>query len=213
MPSRMSAMVFAASMALLATVAAACAGLVDETALREYARQNNVGRVEAETRRLQRLSPQWKPPADLWTARPSGPDEAPLWELYEGGHLDLLKEAIAERQSREPGWQPSDDLVEKMKEKEIRAAIVAGAAAGRWIEVAKLADDNGLTHATPDIELLWIVAEALGRTERSGEAAALYASVLENRTDLRERAGTLQKALVVLPMADAEKLIAMGKVG
>jgi tetratricopeptide (TPR) repeat protein len=213
MPSRLSATGIAAAMALVATVGIACAGSVDETALREYARQNNVDRVAAETRRLERLNPQWKPPADLWTARPSGPDEAPLWELYEDGHLDLLKKAIAERGSNEPGWRPSDDLVEKMKEKEIRAAIVAGAAGGRWIEVAKLVDDNILAHATPDIELTWIVAEALGRTERSSEAAALYASVLESRSDPRERAGTLQKALVMLPMADAEKLIAMGKTG
>jgi tetratricopeptide (TPR) repeat protein len=149
----------------------------------------------------------------LWSARPSGPDEAPLWELYEDGHLDLLKKAIAERQANEPGWQPSDDLVEKMKTKEIRAAIVDAAAGGRWIEVAKLADDNGLAQATPDIELLWIVAEALGRTERSTEAAALYASVLQTRSDPRERIGTLQKALVILPMAEAEKLIAMAKGG
>ncbi len=213
MPARMSAVAVATCVALLASTAIAAAGPVDETALREYARQKRADRVETETRRLQRLNPQWRPPADLWTARPSGPDEAPMWELFEAGNLDLLRNAIAERQSKQPDWQPSDDLVEKIKAKELRATILDRAANRRWIDVAKLADDNGLTGGSPDIELLWVVAEALGRTERALEAAALYKSVLENRTDPRERVATVQKALVLLPMAEAEKLIAMGRAG
>ena len=60
---------------------------------------------------------------------PSGPDEAPLWELFESGDLVRLHKAIAARQAAEPDWQPSDDLLDKIKTSELRAAIFAGAAA------------------------------------------------------------------------------------
>jgi cellulose synthase operon protein C len=213
MSSRLSAMSVAAWVALLATMSVASAGLVDESALREYARQNRSDRVAAETRRLERLHPQWRPPADLWTARASGPDEAPLWDLFETSNPDELRKAIAERQSREPDWQPSDDLVAKIKARDIRTAILDRAASGKWIEVARIAGDNGLIGGTQDVELLWVVAEALVHTERASEAAALYRFVLENRTDPAERLATVQKALATLRMAEAEKLIAMGATG
>ncbi len=58
-----------------------------------------------------------------------------------------------------------------------------------------------------------MVAEAFARTERAADAAALYEFVLKNRTDIGERTATIQKALALLSMADAEKLIAMGRVG
>jgi hypothetical protein len=221
MPARMSAMnvatsvatLLTTSVALVATIGIACAGPVDETALREYARQERTDRVEMETRRLERLHPDWKPPADLWSARPSGPDEAPLWDLYEAGDLDLLRQAIAQRREQQRDWNPSDDLVEKIKALELRAQILDRAASGKWTEAAQLASDNGLAGGTRDIELLWIVAEAFARTERASEAAALYKFVLENRTDAAERTATILKALGTLSMADAEELIAMGGAG
>ncbi len=213
MPARMSTMRAAACVALLVTIGYAFAEPVDESALREYARQNRADRVEMETRRLERLHPEWKPPADLWTSRSSGPDEAPLWDLYEAGDLGRLREAIAERQSEEIGWQPSDDLMAKIKAKEVRATILDSAARGKWVDVAQLAGDNGLMGGTTDIELLWTVAEALARTGRELEAAAQYKSVLEGRTGAAERVGTILKALATLPMAESEKLIKMGQAG
>jgi cellulose synthase operon protein C len=203
MPARMSAVSATTCVALLATIGFAFAAPVDESALREYARQNRADRVEMETRRLERLHPEWKPPADLWTSRSSGPDEAPLWDLYEAGDLDRLRKAIAERQSEEIGWQPSDDLMEKIRDKEVRAAIFDRAARGKWLEVAQLAGDNGLVGGTTDIELLWTVAEAFARTGRESEAAALYKSVLEGRANSGERVGTVLKALATLPMAES----------
>src|SRR5215831_12330960 len=100
--------------------------------------------------------PEWKPPADLWTSRSSGPDEASLWDLYEAGDLDGLQKAIALRQSEQAGWRPSNDLVEKIRAKQVRAAIFERAAHGRWVDVAQLAGDNGLARGTGDIELLWL---------------------------------------------------------
>jgi cellulose synthase operon protein C len=202
-----------ALVAVGAVAGAALAGPVDETALREYARQKRADRVEMETRRLERLHPEWKPPADLWTARPSGPDEAPLWELFESGDLVRLHKAISARQAAEPDWQPSDDLLDKIKTSELRAAIFAGAAGANWAEVGKLADDNELGSGSSDVELVWVVAEAFARTERAADAFALYEFMLKSRTDVSERTATIQKALALLSMADAEKLIAMGRVG
>jgi cellulose synthase operon protein C len=213
MPARMSAITATTCVALLATIGFAFAEPVDESALREYARQNRADRVEMETRRLERIHPGWKPPADLWTSRSSGPDEAALWDLYEAGDLGRLRRAIAERQSEEAGWQPSDDLMEKIKAKEVRAAIFDRAERGKWVDIAQLASDNGLAGGTADIELLWIVAQAFARTGRESEAAALYKSVLESRADSGERVGTVLKALATLPIAESENLIKMGQAG
>jgi tetratricopeptide (TPR) repeat protein len=211
--ARMSAISATMCVAFLATIGIAFAEPVDESALREYARQNRADRVEMETRRLERLHPEWMPPADLWTSQSSGLDEAPLWDLYEAGDLGRLRQAIAERQSEQAGWKPSDDLVAKIKAKEVRATIFDRAVRGSWVDVAQLASDNGLAHGTRDIELLWSVAEAFARTGRGSEAAALYKSVLESRTYSGERVGTILKALSTLPMAESEKLIKMGQVG
>ena len=213
MSARMRAISAATCVALLATIGIALAEPVDESALREYARQNRADRVEMETRRLERLYPEWKPPADLWTSRSSGPDEAPLWDLYEAGDLDQLQKAIALRQSEQTGWQPPNDLVEKIRAKQVRAAIFERAAHGRWVDVAQLASDNSLARGTGDIELLWLVAEAFARTGRGSEGAALYKSVLEGRTDSGERIGTILKSLATLPMAESEKLVKMGQAG
>ena len=198
MPARMSATSAATCVALLVTIGIGFAEPVDESALREYARQNRADRVEMETRRLERLHPLWKPPADLWTSRTSGPDEAPLWDLYEAGDLDRLRRAIAEKQSKDAGWQPSGDLLGKIKAKEVRAAIFDCVAQGKWVDVAQLAGDNGLVPGTGDIELLWLVAEAFARTGRGFEAAALYKSALESRMDSGERVGTILKSLATL---------------
>lgn len=184
---------------------------VDETALRFYASQGQTKRVEAEGRRLSALHPGWSMPDDIWTTRQGQADEQPLWLLFSADDIDGLKRAIAERKRTEPGWQPSDDLARKLRRKELRKAVLAKAGSAQWLTVADLAGDFGKGGDVDDVELAWAVAEGLARSDRQPEAFALYAAILTRRSDPRERSATIQKAIGLLPMADVELLLAMGK--
>lgn len=184
---------------------------VDETALRFYASQGQAKRVEAEGRRLSALHPGWSMPDDIWTTRPGQADEKPLWVLFSADDLDGLKRAIAERKRVEPGWQPSDDLARKLHRKELRKAVLAKAGSAQWLTVADLAGDFGKGGDVDDVELAWAVAEGLARSDRQPEAFALYGAILTRRSDPRERSATIQKAIGLLPMADVELFLAMGK--
>ncbi|MFY8039248.1 MAG: hypothetical protein ACOVN4_06245 [Bosea sp. (in: a-proteobacteria)] len=201
--------VFLSCLTLLA--AAASSQVVDETALRHYAAQRQVARVEAEARRLAALNPGWTMPADLWTARPSGADERPFWALFAADDMDRLKLAIAARQKAEPGWKPSDDLSGKIRHKEARTAILKRAASGHWSDVAELAANLAQLGRSDDIELIWTVAEGLARSDRMAEATALYKDILAQRSDPKERIATMHKAIALLPIAEVEMLLAMGR--
>jgi cellulose synthase operon protein C len=182
---------------------------VDETALRYYASLKQTSRVEAETRRLSRLNPDWRPPADLWTSRPGNADEGPLWELFSADRLSDLRQAIEERRSKDPGWTPSSDLAQKLLRKELRAKILAGKSVGRWAEIATAADQGRFESDTSDVEILWDISDAYARTKRPADAMRVLTSILKARSDPKERVATIQKAIAILPMADAERLIVM----
>lgn len=184
---------------------------VDETALRHYASQRQVKRVEAEAKRLAALNPGWVIPADLWTARPSGADERPLWALFAADDMARLKLAIADRQKAEPGWKPSDDLAGKIRRKETRAEILKKSASGKWTDVAELAASLEQLGRSDDVELIWNVAEGFARTDRVPDAVSLYKDVLTNRSDPKERIATIHKAIALLPIADVESLLALGR--
>jgi cellulose synthase operon protein C len=184
---------------------------VDESALRYYAALKQVPRVEAEMRRLRRLHPDWSPPADLWTARPSDADEGALWDLFAADRLEDLRKAIDERRAAHPDWTPSTDLARKLERKEMRAKIVAGRQTESWIDVAAIADRGHFADDTSDVGVLWDIADAYARTKRPADALRILTSILKTRSDANERVGTIHRAIASLPMADVERLLSMGR--
>ena len=202
-----------ASLALLVVSGAARATetAIDDTALRYYASLKQAARVEAEIRRLKRIDPTWRSPPDLWATRPSGADEGPLWALFAADRLEDLHRAIDERRAREPKWLPSSDLSQKLLRKDMQAKIVAGKRARRWDDVAVAADQGRLADDTTDVEMMWDIAEAYGRTRRPADATRVLAAILSARSDPKERIATIQKAIAFLPMTETDRLIVMGK--
>lgn len=186
---------------------------VDIVALRYYASLKQTARVEAETRRLRRLHPDWQPPADLWTYRPGGPDEARLWELFAADRLDELRAEMAARRAADVAWMPSSDLEQKLRRKELRIGVVAGAREKRWSDVAKAAANWRADVAADDLETLWLIAEGFSRTGRTAEATQVMEAILSTSVGANERIATMQKALGLLPMADVERLLQRGKAG
>ena len=184
---------------------------VDESALRYYAAQGKTQRVEAEAQRLSALNPGWSMPEDIWSARLPMGDEEPLWALFAAGDLDRLKRVIAQRQTAEPGWLPSDDLLRKIKFKELREVILGKAAKFQWRHICDLATERLKGGISNDAELSWIVAEAFAHCDRKVEAKAILSRVLQRSADANERRTTILKALALLPMRDVEQLLEMGR--
>lgn len=205
------------AMGLLASLASAQAQApaqaVDETALRYYIAHDQVQRAEAEAKRLTALHPGWTMPKDIWTVRTNQADETAFWELFSAGDNEGLARAIAGRRILEPGWQPSDDLAGKIRQRELRAVILAKGASAQWEEIAGLATGYEKTGDMDDAELAWLMAEGLARSGRQPEALAIYTVILNRREDPKERSATIQKALGLLPISDVDTLLKLGRVG
>ncbi len=186
---------------------------VDDGALRYFASQGQKVRVEAEAHRLAQKHPGWRMPDDLYAAKPGRSDEGPLWVLFTQNRLDALQTAVAAREADEPGWHPSPDLLEKIKQKTLRATIVRLNAEGDWRGVVQSAKASGTAWAQKDAEALWFIAEAFARGNDCAEAYVTYRLLLDNHSDPAERLATIQRAIATVPMDYVEKLLAMGQRG
>ena len=169
---------------------------VDESALRYYASQHATARVEAEIRRLRALYPGWEPPVDLY--KPGAGDEQALWDLYGKNRLDDLKLEIERRATRQPGWRPSQEMVEKLRLKEKRNELVSLSEKSDWRGVLDLVEREPLLVGPGDLDVVWRIAEARGRTDNLEGAVELYRIALGSARDVSERQGTVRKALAVL---------------
>lgn len=187
--------------------AAAASEKPDDLALRYYASLEQRARVRAEFSRLRRLYPNFEPPADLYGPRRGDVDEAGLWELFSSDKLDELRESIAARRKDMPGWRPSDDLIQKLKQKEQRNQIFAFWREGRWLDIASFARDGRFFIANVDAEAQWTIAEAFARTGQINEAVEVYKAIFVSNEDKHIRLATMQKAMATLHMNDVETLL------
>ncbi|MGH6924565.1 MAG: hypothetical protein ACRED5_12575 [Propylenella sp.] len=194
----------------VAPVAAAPAEKVDESALRYYARNNELNRVEAEIRRLQTLHPGWSPPQNLFTGGGEENDEQPLWDIFATDDLDALDKAVAARQAEQPGWQPSTDLAVKIAYKRTRQRLVNASDLEQWAKVLEIAAAPDFVMGCDDIDVMWRVAEAGGRQSLPDQAVGVYTRILTECSKPEERLATVQKALGVLRPAQVMPLLALG---
>lgn len=201
------------SLAPATAPAAPAAAGVDERALRYYAAQNDVAHMAAEIRRLRAANPGWQPPTDLSGGGPAPVDEQPLWDLFAAGRFDQIRQMVARRRAENPAWQPSAEFVAKFDQAQLRTALIAASDAHQWSSVIALAghDANLLTCA--NIDTIWRVAEALGKTGAAPRALEAYRYVLANCQDPAQRYATMQKASLVVPASSLDGLIAMGGIG
>ena len=185
----------------------------DESALRYYAQLGQMDRVNVEIERLVRLYPGWTPPLDLFNGEPPGnPDEDVYWELFSADKIDDLRAAIEARKKEEPNWQPSRDLANKLRRKELRTRIMAFWKEGKWKDLVDYVKADGYNADDADVEILWTIAEAFAKTKQTNDAVSVYLSILKSSADEPARLATIQKAMANLRMNDVEKLIAAGRV-
>jgi tetratricopeptide (TPR) repeat protein len=174
---------------------------VDEEALRYFAREGDLDRLEAEIRRLKTLYPSWEPPSDLFDPKAPGPsDVQPLWDLYTAGRYAELRAEIVRRQLAEPTWVPPADLLARLKQAEARIRLVNASDSKQWNAVLAIATDDPSVLTCANIDVLWRVAEAFAGSGRMDRARDVYVYILENCTNEKERMATMDKASALLPV-------------
>lgn len=201
----------ASAAASVAETAAPEAPKVDDTALRYYAANKDLKRLGAEMRRLKQLYPDWQPPKDLFSTGPQI-SEQPLWDVYKTGNFAAVRTQIAQIQSANPKWQPSDDLLLKLRMGESRAMLNRAHAQGNWQEVLATAQNEPSLLVCEEMQVLWNVGEASARLGNFAEAFELYRYILSSCSDRNLRLSTVQKASLLLPQAGTDALVALGRV-
>ncbi|WP_052194979.1 tetratricopeptide repeat protein [Aureimonas altamirensis] len=187
---------------------------VDETALRYFARQGDTRRLEAEIARLRSLYPDWTPPADPLAVEDAGdPQLDRMWQLYAQGQYPQVREAIAQRQTREPAWQVPADLLDRLALAEARQQLINASDLKQFETVVRLGAENPSLLTCSDVDVLWRVAAAFAQTDRPGRATDAYRYILTNCNDANERLATVQMALPLLPKSDLQKLLALERTG
>ena len=184
---------------------------VDTSALIYYMQQHDQIRVEAEIRRLRVLNPGWEPPADLSSLASAPSDEQPLWDLYGADRLDELRTEIARRSAHDQGWRPSEELLTKLRLREVRRQLIACSDRQDWRCVIDLATQTTAIVDPADLESTWRIAQAHGRSGNPRRAAEIYQLILASETRAPERLATVQKASSVLDGTDLAGLVALGR--
>lgn len=185
---------------------------VDESALRYFASQGDTARLQAEISRLRALYPNWTPPKDpLAVPRNEDVELETMWQLYSEGRYAEVRRAIAERQSRETGWQPPADLIERLNVAEARARLVNASDLKQYETVIEVGAATPSLLTCSEADILWRVAEAFAQTKRPNRARDAYLYVLKNCVNEPERLATLQKAAALLPYATVQELLSYEK--
>lgn len=182
---------------------------VDESAIYYYASQGDRERMQAEIARLKALYPNWTPPANP-EAGPdtSDPELQRLWALFSEGRYPEVRDAIAGLQQRNPEWQPPADLLTQLGGAEARLRLLNAAQAQQWATVLRVATDHSGMLVCANMDVLWSVAEAFAKTDKAARGLDVYEYILTNCTNPAERLATVEKASALLPLKDAEQLIA-----
>ncbi|ANM03689.1 tetratricopeptide repeat-containing protein [Rhizobium phaseoli] len=185
---------------------------VDESALRYFASRGDKVRLQAEISRLQALYPNWVPPADPLTVPQNGDKQLEaMWKLYSDGRYAELRKAIANRQAADAGWQPPTDLLDRLDVAEARARLINASDLQQYATVVDIGAATPSLLTCSEVDVLWRVAEAFVRTERSQRGQDAYAYILKNCGDPAERRATVEKASTLLDYQPMQALLALEK--
>ncbi len=183
---------------------------VDETALRYFAQQGDTERLAREIARLRALHPNWQPPVDpLAEDYVPDPDIIAMWDLFNAGDFAGARAAIAAKQQSDPGFVPSDDLLESLALGEGGQRLRNASDAKSYDTVISIAANTPQLLTCANVDYLWRLAEAFAQTDRTPRAVDAYTYVLTNCTDTAERFATMQKAIELLDRSAIEPLLAL----
>ncbi|WP_180899218.1 tetratricopeptide repeat protein [Martelella soudanensis] len=187
---------------------------VDESALRYFAQQGDLERLQAEISRLRSLYPNWTPPSNPLAVEDGEDDQLnAMWQAYARGNYAEVRQMIQDRRTEEPDWTPPADLVDRLQIAENRTALVKASEDGDYEKVIDLASQSPSILTCAEINVLWLVGEAFAKTDKLGRAMDDYTYIMKNCDATQERLATLQKALAVMPYDDMKTLIGYERPG
>ncbi|WMS43700.1 hypothetical protein RDV64_04675 [Acuticoccus sp. MNP-M23] len=183
----------------------------DRAALRYFAREGAVERLEAELRRLRALYPNWQPPTDLLDPDFEDAELQRVYQLVGEQRYAEAREAIAERRRRDPTYEPPVRLIDILDLADVRQELRAASDANNFTQVLSIAEANERILTCEDVDSIWRVAQAFAETGRPQRAYDAYAYVINSCTEGQaERAASLQKAAQTLDQAYVTQLFALG---
>ncbi|MEM8663084.1 MAG: hypothetical protein AAGF49_03040, partial [Pseudomonadota bacterium] len=184
----------------------------DNAALRYFAREGDVDRLEAELRRLRALYPSWQPPRDLLDPQNEDVELQRVYDLVGAQRFDEARAALAERRQRDPAFEPPARLLDLLAVAEAREALRNASDADDFAQVLAIAEANERILTCEDVDSIWRVAEAFAETGRPQRAFDAYAYVINTcRNDPGVRAASLQKAAETLDASYVSSLFALGE--
>lgn len=187
---------------------------VDESALRYFAMKGDKVRLQAEISRLKALYPNWTPPENPLAPAPIRDAKLDqLWKLFADGQYAELRKAITTRKIQEPEWVAPADLLAKLDLAEARQRLINASDNKQYDMVVNLAAQTPQLLTCNEVDVLWRLAEAFAKQEKTDRALDGYLYVLQNCTNPAERVVTVQKALDNLPYEQVQKVLAQQKTG
>jgi len=184
--------------------------VVDETALRYFARQGDTRRLEAEIARLKALYPDWVPPADP-LANDYVPDPAVenIWQLYSKGDFAGARAAIAQKKATDPAFVPSEELLHSLDLGEAIVRLRNASDAKQYETVISIAATLPELLTCANVDVMWRLADAFISSGNKPRGTDVYTYLLTNCTVAEERLATMQKASVLLDRPELDPLLAL----
>ncbi len=183
----------------------------DRAALRYFAREGAVDRLEAELRRLRALYPNWQPPTDLLDPEGEDTELQQVYALVGEQRYAEARAAIAERRQRDPTYEPPARLIDLLDLADVRQNLRQASEANNFTQVLAIAEANERILTCEDVDSIWRVAEAFAETGRPQRAYDAYAYIINTCTEEQaERAASLQKASETLDQEYVTRLFALG---
>lgn len=185
---------------------------VDESALRYFATRGDKTRLQAEIARLKALYPDWSPPENPLAPvqiRDTKLDQ--LWKLYGDGQYAELRKAITTRKIQEPAWEVPTDLLASLDLAEARQRLINASDNKQYEMVVSLASQSQQLLTCNEVDVLWRLAEAFAKLDKTDRARDGYLYILNTCTVPADRLVTVQKALETLPYEQVQQVLAQQK--
>lgn len=181
---------------------------VDESALRYFAAQGDIERLNKEIARLKALYPNWEPPQDpLDYSTSSDRRIENLWKLYSEGLHEEVDSEIARLRESDPAFLPPPELLNSLKLAKDRQELVMASEDGRFQAVIDISARATQLLTCAEVDVMWRLAEAFAEIGRQQRAADAYGYILGNCDEPAERKATPIKAGAFLDIAQMEALL------
>lgn len=168
----------------------------DIAALRYFLSIDDQDSVRAEIQRLEKQFPGIDLSAQIeeLTGAGSQVDEGPIWELINADDYPAAHAKINEARTENPGYKPSEHLMQILTDRETQAQLETAIAAGNLSQAVTVLKSNDTLTECERINNPWRVADLFIENDMPGSAMSIYDSIVASCSEPDHVIVTLQKA-------------------